>query len=150
MGERPRRHYRDIIGHEYQNLVYPNPQLFECFCPVPTSSDNQVWTVMDPRKYKVRLLNEDQLWHRHQNQLHYCQVEDDDTQSAEITGAPRISPITRDPPLSFRITRSQLKMLKELPPIPFQQTVKVGEEHIVTHYRTSYHFVKSSIPTWDS
>ena len=33
-------------GHEYQNLIYQNPQLSERFCPVPTSLDNRGWTVL--------------------------------------------------------------------------------------------------------
>ena len=35
----------DVTDHEYQNLVYPDPQLSERFSPVPTSSDNRGWTV---------------------------------------------------------------------------------------------------------
>ena len=50
--------------------------------------------IMGPRRYRVRLLNEDQLWHRHQNQLRYRYVEDDNTQCVEITGATGTSPIT--------------------------------------------------------
>ena len=56
---------------------------------------------MGPRRYRVRLLNEDQLWHRHQSQLRYRHVEDYDTQCAEITGAARAFPITGDSPPVF-------------------------------------------------
>ena len=36
--------------------------------------------------------------------------------------------------MSFRIMRSQQKMLKRLPQIPFWQQVKVREGRVVTHY----------------
>ena len=55
-----------------------------------------VTEVMGPRRYRVELLNVDQLWHRHQNQLCYCHVEDDDTRSAEISDSTGTSPITGD------------------------------------------------------
>ena len=48
--------------------------------------------IMGLRGYGVRLLNEDQLWHWHQNQLRYRHVEGDNTQCAEITGVTRTSP----------------------------------------------------------
>ena len=35
-----------------------------------------VTEVVSPQKYRVKLLNEDQLWHWHQNQSCYCYVED--------------------------------------------------------------------------
>ena len=99
----------------------------------PMWEPGYVTEVMGPRRDKVKLLNEDQLWHRYQNQLRYRHVEDDDTQSAEITDSTRTSPITGDSPLSFHIMRSQQKMLKQLPQIPFCQQVKVQEEHVITH-----------------
>ena len=92
----------------------------------------KITEIMGPKRYRVRLLNEDQLWYHHQNQLRYRHVEHDNTQSAEITGATARQEIL---PLSFCIMRSQQKMLKQLPQSPFQQQVKVREEHVVTHYR---------------
>ena len=72
-----------------------------------------VTELMGPQRYRVKLLNEDQLWHPHQNQLHYHHIEDDDTQSAKITDATGTSPITGDSLLlPFCIMRSQQKMLK--------------------------------------
>ena len=53
-----------------------------------------VTEVMGPPRYKVQLLIEDQLWHQNQNQLCYCHVEDDDTESAKITATTGTSPIT--------------------------------------------------------
>ena len=55
-----------------------------------------VTEILGPRRCRVRLLNEDQLWHRHQNQLCYCHIEVDNTQRAKITGATGTSPITGD------------------------------------------------------
>ena len=60
-----------------------------------------VTKVMVPRRYTVKPLNEDQLWHHHQNQLCYHHVEEDDTQSVEISDSTRTSPITRDSPHVF-------------------------------------------------
>ena len=64
-----------------------------------------VTKVIDPRMYKVKLLNEDQLWHWHQNQLRYRHLKDDNTQSAEISYATGTSPITGDSPL-FNLSSS--------------------------------------------
>ena len=52
-------------------------------------------------KVQRRLLNEDQLWNQHQNQLHYHHREDDDTQHAEMTDATGTSPITGNSPPDF-------------------------------------------------
>ena len=52
--------------------------------PGPIWEPEYVTEVMGPQRYKVKLLNEDQLWHWHQNQLCYHQVEDDDKEGAEI------------------------------------------------------------------
>ena len=64
---------------------------------------------MGPPRYRVKLLNEDQLWHRHQHQLHYCNVEDDNTQSAEITDGNGTSPITGDCPPDFPLHEESAK-----------------------------------------
>ena len=60
-----------------------------------------VTEVMGPRRYEVKMVNEDQMWHCHQNQLRYHYVEDDDTQSAEISDSTKTSPITGDSPPVF-------------------------------------------------
>ena len=52
-----------------------------------------VTEVVAPQRYRVELLNEDQLWHQHQNQLCYRHMEDDDIQSVEIKDATRTSSI---------------------------------------------------------
>ena len=66
------------------------------YTPGPMWESECVTEVMGRRKYRVKLLNEDQLWHRHQNQMHYSHVEDNDTQCAEFTVATGIFPITGD------------------------------------------------------
>ena len=53
--------------------------------PGPTWEPGYVIELMGPRRYRLRLLNEDQLWHQHWNQLRYHHVEDDDTQNVKIT-----------------------------------------------------------------
>ena len=64
--------------------------------PGPMWKPGYVTEIMGPQRYRVRLLNENQLWHRHQNQLRYRHMEDDNTRSAKITGVTGTSPITRD------------------------------------------------------
>ena len=57
-----------------------------------------VTEVMGSRSYRVKLLNEDHLWHCHRNQLCCCHGEDDDTQNAEISDATGTSSVTGDSP----------------------------------------------------
>ena len=56
---------------------------------------------MGSRRYIVKLSNEDQLWHWHQNQLCYHHMKDDETQGAEINNSTVTSSITGDSPHVF-------------------------------------------------
>ena len=69
--------------------------------PGPMWEPEYVTEIMGPQRYRVKLLKEYQLWYRHQNQLCYCHVEDDNTQSAKIMDATRVFPISRDSPSVF-------------------------------------------------
>ena len=112
-----------------------------------------VTEVMGPRRYKVKLSNEDQLWYQHQNQLHYRHVEDDDMQSAEITDNTRTSPITEDSPHDFW---HHEESAEDAETTASDSTTATGESLRGTHCYplqdrlTSYHTVKSSTLTWDS
>ena len=71
--------YKVICSFEVGDRVYTRKDR-----PGPMWEPEYVTEVMGPRRYRVKLLNEDQLWHWHQNQLYYYHMEDDDTQCAEI------------------------------------------------------------------
>ena len=85
-----------------------DPVYTQNYRPGSTWEPTYVTEVMGPRRYKVKFMNEDQFWHWHQNQLHYCHVEDDNTQSTEISDSTGTSPVTGDSPrlsISLRVKR---------------------------------------------
>ena len=76
------------------------------------------------------------MWHHHQNQLHYRHVEEDDTQSVQISDSTVTSPIMGGSPPVILIMRGWKKMLKQLLPISLRQQMKVQGKHIIGQYGT--------------
>ena len=72
--------------------------------------------------------------HRHQNQLRYRHVEDDNTQCAEITGATKTSPITGDSPPVFPHQEESAEDAEMITSDSIPATGEIREEHVVAHY----------------
>ena len=106
---KPDLHKRVEWGQEWQKAACDqqavictfkvgDPVYARNYKPVAMWEPAYVTEVMGCQRYRVKLLNEDKLWHRHQNQLRYHHVEDDNTKSIEISDSIGTFPTTGDYP----------------------------------------------------